>query len=260
MVQKIVNEVVVEDCDYSINSAELEVAVSRYSGDCESVSAVLLTSNSITQSRHGLGAQLESVYLALGLGASEDRNILLCDPLTGLVAYPSFEEHLVRHLPSLAAQTLHLAIGDVDDLRSYVTSRRCDDPMMFGHLAGNSCMRLIGSVVRKWSSELGAWPVLICGTFGGDEVIVAGSGLSYTNFCNEVSVLAERIRDGAPRPCSFAYGTLGPASISADDAELAYRSFVSRIDRALFDLKAECKSIGRALAGELIDVGFCRLS
>ena len=44
--------------------------------------------------------------------------LLLCDPLTGLVAYPSFEELLIAGLPALAIKGLHLAIGDVDDLET----------------------------------------------------------------------------------------------------------------------------------------------
>lgn len=42
-------------------------------------------------------------YLTVPLSDSEDPSaLLLCDPLTGLVAYPSFEAHMIAVLPALA--------------------------------------------------------------------------------------------------------------------------------------------------------------
>src|ERR1022692_3662155 len=79
-------------------------------------------------------------YLTVPLPDSHDPSaFLLCDPLTGLVAYPSFEAHMIAALPGLASDGLHLAIGDVDDLRGYVTAANANDPTLFGHLAGNDC-------------------------------------------------------------------------------------------------------------------------
>src|ERR1022692_2790110 len=108
---------------------------------------------------------------------------LLCDPLTGLVAYPSFEAYMIAVLPGLATDGLHLAIGDVDDLRGYVSAANADDPTLFGHLAGNDCMRRVGEATRRWVADhLDFWPFAMCATFGGDEVIVAAAGQPYETF------------------------------------------------------------------------------
>ena len=53
-------------------------------------------------------------YLTVAMPDQQDTSSLfLCDPLTGLVAYPSFEELIIAGLPALAIKGLHLAIGDV---------------------------------------------------------------------------------------------------------------------------------------------------
>jgi len=173
-----------------------------------------------------------------------------------LVAYPSFEEYVVRNLPSLGQKGLHLAIGDVDDLRTYVTSERSANPMMFGHIAGNRCMQIIGSTVKRWALDwMAKWPVLLCATFGGDEVVVAGTGRPYKDFVCQIENLAAQIRLSAPCPCSFACGTLGPGPIAAAAAEGVYQSLVSKVDRALFAYKARCKSSGLNPVGYIVDVG-----
>jgi hypothetical protein len=45
-----------------------------------------------------------------------------------------------------------LAIGDVDDLKRFVSQQRLDDPAMFGHLAGNACMQAVGEATLRWAS------------------------------------------------------------------------------------------------------------
>jgi GGDEF domain-containing protein len=182
--------------------------------------------------------------------------LLLCDPLTGLVAYPSFEELIIAGLPALAIKGLHLAIGDVDDLRGYVNTARGGDPTQFGHLAGNDCMRRVGLATRQWAADiLDGWPFAICATFGGDEVIVAAAGRPYEEFLDALSVLASRIRTSAPRPCSFASATSIPVErLIARDEEI-YRHLLSRVDRRLFCYKAELRNSGKALNGALIDIG-----
>jgi len=181
---------------------------------------------------------------------------LLCDPLTGLVAYPSFAEYLTEHLPALARYGLHLAIGDVDDLREYVTLQRAENPTMFGHLAGNECMRRLGTITVDWAGRaLSSWPFFLCGTFGGDEVIVAAAGCPYRSFLEEVACLQRAVTAGAPRTCSFSAGTLQTDGLRAGGGDTAYREFVSAVDRALFTLKADLRRNGIRPRADLVDVG-----
>lgn len=181
---------------------------------------------------------------------------LLCDPLTGLVAYPSFEAHLVRAIPSLLDIGFHLAIGDVDGLKEYVSSRNMEDGSMFGHLAGNECMRRVGVATRAWGEELRQrYPFFVCGTFGGDEVIVAASGMTYPDFRDSIVRLACDIRVSAPRPCSFASGTF--ASLPQPDCFApmdVYRMIVSRVDATLFRWKQDIHKLDNLVfdAGDIV--------
>jgi GGDEF domain-containing protein len=202
------------------------------------------------------GYQLSCVGVSGGSLAAEDP-VLLCDPLTMLVAYPSFEEHLTRVLPRVANAGLHLAIGDVDGLREYVTERRSADPASFGHLAGNDCMRRIGALTGEWARTHLAvgWTFRICGTFGGDEVIVSAVGLPHERFVEAIALLCQQIRASAPRPCSFALGTLVAREVTEYQAPGAYRTFVSQIDASLFDAKEEWRAGGGLLNGRVLDVG-----
>jgi GGDEF domain-containing protein len=190
-------------------------------------------------------------------GASDGESLLLCDPLTMLIAYPSFEEQLTRLLPRFGPVGLRLAIGDVDGLREYVSERRAADPACFGHLAGNDCMRRVGLVTVEWADqELGAdWAFRLCGTFGGDEVIVAVAGCSHARFASAVTDLCDRIRAGAPRPCSFAIGTMALASLTEEQAPDAYRRLVSHVDASLFEAKEKWRAEHGRLDGHVWDVG-----
>jgi GGDEF domain-containing protein len=201
-------------------------------------------------------------YLTVPLPDSEDPSaLLLCDPLTGLVAYPSFEAHIIAVLPELAKDGLHLAIGDVDDLRGYVTAANADDPSLFGHLAGNDCMRRVGDATRRWVADyLDFWPFAVCATFGGDEVIVAAAGRPYDAFIDALTELVSRIRSTAPRPCSFASATTTPMAYTVGTAEDAYRRLVSRVDKCLFSHKASARHTGSTVAGALVDVGTLELT
>ncbi len=196
-------------------------------------------------------------YLTVAIPDQQDTSaLLLCDPLTGLVAYPSFEAMIIAGMPALATTGLHLAIGDVDDLRGYVNVARDGDPTLFGHLAGNECMRRVGLATRRWAAEtLECWPLAICATFGGDEVIVAAAGRPYEDFRAALSVLTCRIRASAPRPCSFASATSIPMEGLIARAGDTYRDFLSRVDRRLFYHKAESRNSGESLNGALIDIG-----
>jgi GGDEF domain-containing protein len=215
--------------------------------------------DSIAGASHGKDGTRElvqSAFLAQGALIGNTEEILLCDPLTGLIAYPSFEQYLIRRMPELLLSQVHISIGDVDDLRTYVTSKRYTDPLMFGHIAGNLCMKMIGAIVQSWESEFSAhWPMLVCGTFGGDEVIVAAAGLPYEEFLEQITKLSAAIRLSAPCTCSFASGTLAQQMTQRHGAEKAYQHLISSIDRALFDHKIKCREAGIPSTGDTVTIG-----
>jgi GGDEF domain-containing protein len=164
---------------------------------------------------------------------------LLCDPLTGLLAYESFAAQVIDSLEQWLPYGLHLAVGDVDGLKDYVTQSNASDPHLFGHLAGNRCMKIVGAVVRRWCGETsGTQHSILCGTFGGDEVVIAASGGSSSAFEHRLRVLADRLQSEAPRSSSFAFLSLEPRSGRPDDPARDYARWISAIDRALFTVKA----------------------
>jgi GGDEF domain-containing protein len=163
---------------------------------------------------------------------------------------------MIAHLPELALDGLHLAIGDVDDLRGYVSAAKTEDPTLFGHLAGSDCMRRVGEATRAWAADmLDRWPFAICATFGGDEVIIAAAGRPYGAFLDALAELVCRIRSAAPRPCSFASGTTMPMAGIVGAAKDAYRRLVSNVDERLFCQKAAAQNAGSIHAGALVDAG-----
>jgi GGDEF domain-containing protein len=182
--------------------------------------------------------------------------VVYLDPLTTLAAYPSFERYIIEMIPMLASDGLHIAIGDVDGLRKYVSERRSADPAHFGHLAGNACMQTIGRVTAEWAAaELSDSAFHVCGTFGGDEVIIAASGISHELFASKIHKLCRTIRCAAPRPCSFALGTLEDRTVTRDSAADAYRRFVSMLDARLFREKEDAHGDGGHLDGSVTNLG-----
>jgi hypothetical protein len=144
----------------------------------------------------------------------------------------------------------------VDDLRGYVTAAKAADLTLFGHLAGNDCMRRAGEATRRWEAEvLDCWPFAVCATFGGDEVIVAAAGRPYAAFIEVLTDLVVRIRAAAPRPCSFASATTGPMTCGFGNAASAYCRLVSHVDECLFRHKAVGRQVSSMLDGALVDVG-----
>ncbi|WP_437304751.1 hypothetical protein [Sorangium sp. So ce388] len=194
------------------------------------------------------------VYGAMAVAESND-SLLFYDPLTRLLSYDSFEKHIVDQLPLWSERGIHIAVGDVDDLRGYVTSQKSADAAMFGHLAGNFCMRMIGRLVRHWvCSVRDVWPEVVCGTFGGDEVIIAASGQSPVSFQRSIEGLALDIKNTAPRPCSFVCLSLERQCVGPDDAFSVYRASVSAVDRALFEHKERSRAAGRLINGDVIEL------
>lgn len=197
----------------------------------------------------------------LRLGELPDDGFLYCDPLTSLVAYPSFEDYLVKMLPVVSVDGVHVAIGDVDGLRRYVSERRPPDTRSFGHLAGNACMRAIGRQTRRWAAaELEEFPVSVCGTFGGDEVIIGASGLDHGTFADKIRKLCQAIRVSSPRPCSFALATLQDHTVTAQNAADFYRILVTTVDAQLLHEKERAQLTGAGLNGTVTDLGVVNVS
>jgi GGDEF domain-containing protein len=205
--------------------------------------------------------RLTVAYLAIPINGMIEpqlsQDCLLCDPLTGLVSYPSFETFLTSTLPELLNAGLHLAIGDVDNLRDYILAKNIADPYSSGHLAGNDCMRRVGKAIRDWTNGISkVAPFLMCATFGGDEVIIAGSGLPYHQFFDEITSLSKQIAMAAPRSCSFAVSTTTNEEmhVNPGNAELFYKKYLGNIDRHLLQQKA-AMSNNKTKNGFVFDLG-----
>lgn len=179
-----------------------------------------------------------------------DAGLILCDPLTRLVAYPSFERHMVAEMARIAPLGVHLAIGDVDDLSEYVSRSNETDPSHFGHLAGNECMTRVGEVTKSWAKGLDPWAFSICATFGGDEVIIAAAGGSPGAFSNAVESLRDGLMRDCPCPLSFAVGGLAPHELPSEEAASVYRRLVAHVDAALFAAKAAARARSARPRGE----------
>lgn len=197
---------------------------------------------------------VQRVFLTMKKNSGLCHEVLICDPLTNLVAYPSFERYINKRFSHLVRSGLHLAIGDVDDLKQYTMTCNSRDPTLFGHLAGNHCMGRVGSITSQWASTMGDLN-LICATFGGDELVIAASGWSYEKFVTSIRDLADRLRRCAPRPCTFAVGTATTADLKISDSSSAYRHFVSSIDRKLFAYKSRRLSQHVSPRGVVVDIG-----
>lgn len=160
------------------------------------------------------------------------------DPITRLVAFPSFHERFpdvfARELA--AGRAVGIAIGDVDNLKSYVERARSAHDLMFGHLAGNDVMSRLGRSAIDWFSQTEG--VGCVATFGGDEVILAMIDVTPAGFGRHVRTLARRLADDLPCTVSFAHSTFirPPRTIESFTVEHYLRALVL-VDRALFTAK-----------------------
>jgi GGDEF domain-containing protein len=182
------------------------------------------------------------------------------DPITRLVAFPDlYPNAVVDALTTAAADRslLGLAIGDVDDLKRHVEHANATDPDSFGHLAGNALMAGLGRICRKWFSDT-ALRAGCVSTFGGDEVIVAATGVTAEGFTAAVTDLRDRCRTALPCTVSFATAivTTDLAWPTRDPAERA-KILLAEVDRALFAAKAARRASGGA-GGSVVDVDLVR--
>jgi GGDEF domain-containing protein len=163
---------------------------------------------------------------------------LLIDPLTRLVTYDSMEGFIKKRLTFENSRPLLLAIGDVDGLRDYVTSCNQSSANMFGHLAGNHCMKLVGHTVGEWQARQSIEQTWLSGTFGGDEVIVFSEGVPFDHFVESIRALSAEIKELCPRPCSFACSEY-VRSERLESVDDAFTAWVSSTDRQLFEAKED---------------------
>ncbi|MFD7161406.1 hypothetical protein ACFV9C_42945 [Kribbella sp. NPDC059898] len=165
------------------------------------------------------------------------------DPTTGLVAWPDF----FACLPTILQLTLRggigfgLAIGDVDNLKSFVEGRRAVDAQSFGHLAGNAFMGRLGTIARGWlhAADL---PLACLATFGGDEIVVVAAINDTTAFTEQIGELRDQLCAGLPRTVSFGTATIAAAAIPAVTVGSHWwREFavhiIGEVERSLFDGK-----------------------
>jgi GGDEF domain-containing protein len=174
------------------------------------------------------------------------------DPITGLVAFPDFH----RRFPGLLARELRrnrevlLAVGDVDDLKTYVEDTKRDVPSQFGHLAGNALMADLGRIARRWLATTDVHRATLS-TFGGDEIIIAVLLADRIS----LNVLLPRLRDELdaqlPRSVSFAYRVCCHHELQAETNQEEYLQAIVSVDQALFAAKATRGQRG----GLIIEVG-----
>lgn len=183
------------------------------------------------------------------------------DPITGLVAFPDLYPHAVAEaLARVVAERtlLGLAIGDVDDLKGHVEHSNATDPDSFGHLAGNALMTQLGSVCREWFADT-AFPAGCVSTFGGDEVIVAATGVTEAGFTASVTDLRDRCCAALPCSVSFAATVVGPGlAWPSPDPAVRAKFLLAAVDRALFAAKAARRHAGGP-AGALVTVDLAQV-
>jgi GGDEF domain-containing protein len=185
---------------------------------------------------HGSG-QPQEQHLVAARGIDDFGSYAL-DPITGLVAFPSFQERFPRIFARelAAGRVVGIAIGDVDDLKGYVERSRAADDLMFGHLAGNTVMTQLGHESLRWFAATEAPGCLA--TFGGDEVILAMIGVAPHAFGRHVRRIGAALSAALPRTVSFAHATFSAAdgptrAVTATD----YARALVLVDRALFAAK-----------------------
>lgn len=182
------------------------------------------------------------------------------DPTTGLVAWPDFFACLpsILHLTLRGGMGVGLAIGDVDNLKSYVEGRRAVDAQSFGHLAGNAFMGRLGTISRGWlaASDL---PLACLATFGGDEIVIVAATNDSAGFVRGVGELRDQLRDGLPRTVSFSATTVQPGDIPAVTygahwwREFAVHT-IGAVERSLFEGKQARKAGDDVPLGFVVDV------
>jgi GGDEF domain-containing protein len=161
------------------------------------------------------------------------------DPITQLVAFPNFDASFPDLVNEAFAsgREIGVAVGDVDDMKSYVEGERAADELCFGHLAGNALMAQLGAVALRWfgAADIGSGCL---STFGGDEIVLLAVSESVgQRFDEQVLALRQELSTALPCTVSFAYGVFtGRSRLERLPGTQCRRALVA-VDRALFELK-----------------------
>lgn len=189
-----------------------------------------------------------------GLG---ELSTYVIDPITGLISFPNFNAVFPDLINGAlgAGHQVGLAVGDVDNMKSYVERKRAADDLCFGHLAGNALMSELGAIALGWFSgspiERGCLT-----TFGGDEIVLLTNSLSQQELLEQVSTLAGKLTARLPCSVSFAYGMFEGGRTFRRLSHSHCRETLVTIDRALFALKQERPG---ETQGDLADAGRLRI-
>ena len=135
----------------------------------------------------------------------------IVDPNTQLLSFCTLSRHIdgVFRNALKTNQGIGIAIGDVDGLKEYVEDVRSEDPMLFGHLAGNALMRDCGDIVLDWyvqevgRLEFGASDYACVATFGGDEVIYIQTTSNPEEFLKSSELLDATVSRDLNLPMTF---------------------------------------------------------
>ncbi|MDA8369064.1 MAG: GGDEF domain-containing protein [Nocardiopsaceae bacterium] len=159
------------------------------------------------------------------------------------MAFPDFHAVFGRHLVDslVSGFSVGVAIGDVDDLKSYVEDSNEGDPECFGHLAGNALMARCGAVGTTWFRKQ-LFSAGCMSTFGGDEIIIAAAVMNSAKFKPTIVTLRDRCRQWLPRTVSFGIAVVTPDTPGLSEhlhAPLRIANLVlAGVDRALFTHKS----------------------
>lgn len=165
------------------------------------------------------------------------------DPITGLVAFPDFHVGFGRHLVEALESGLDVgvAIGDVDNLKTYVEDSNMTDPECFGHLAGNALMERLGVLGATWFYDQ-PFPAGCVSTFGGDEAIIAAVIDDAAAFKSAITDLRDLCNQWLPCSVSFGFTVTHPDVPGLEEhlhAPLRVANLVlATVDRTLFARKS----------------------
>jgi diguanylate cyclase (GGDEF)-like protein len=175
--------------------------------------------------RDRLHRELTEAYLVADTQAGKDH-------LTGLANRRIFDEQLTREWKRAAREkgTLSLLMVDVDHFKLYNDR--------YGHLAGDECLRAVGSVLAKApfrGTDLAA-------RFGGEEFAIllprAGAEGAFLIADRIRQAVADQQQPHISNPSSIVTVSIGVATLHPAE-ETGEKLLIQRADEALYQAKKE---------------------
>lgn len=167
-------------------------------------------------------------------------------PVTGFLAFKSFCAIGPNRLRKLLRdyREISIAIGDVDDFKSYVEAFDSGEPTMNGHVAGNIFMARLGAIsLNQFHTTNHHWTCM--SSFGGDEFVFASAGVEHNQFSNDVRLLSSTLSEQLPRSVSFAVGRFAVDDedllnlLTTTETQNLWMSSLSIVDRELVSFKVK---------------------